>query len=492
MKRKDFLQKVSLTTLLSGLALPTWAGSGKNASSVSAELQGNVTDASLSKGSLSKGSLSNESMAKGSFSDKVFSTGSMVDFKVAPIPKVRVGIIGLGNRGQGLLEMFTWLVKRGKAEIIALSDLKADKLQKSQEQLATFQSTPAQLYVGDEHSWKKLVERDDLDLVVVCTPWDLHVPMSIYAMEQGHHVACEVPIATTLEDCHNLIQVAERTRRHCMMMENCNYNGEELWILNMIQEGVFGELTHAEGAYIHDLRWLLLDERYYENQWRLKQQMNHDGSLYTTHGLGPIAAYFDIGRGDNFASLVSMSSKQASLKATALKQGRELPIKGGDMNTTLIRTSLGRTIMLQHDVYTGRPYSRLNTVCGTKAVHQGYPSRLYVDPEVLTAWGHQWLKPEEYKTYRERYDHPIWARLKEQIKENEAGHGGMDFVMIYRLIDCLNRGDFLDINVYDSVAWSAITPLSELSVAQGSTAIQIPDFYGGTSMRKVASPFMRV
>ena len=419
-------------------------------------------------------------------------TGSMFEYRDNPIAKVRVGIIGMGNRGSVLLQMFSWLVRNGKAEIVAMSDLRQEKVAKSQEVLSTFQTSPATLYHGSPDEWRKLCERDDIDLVVICTPWDLHTPMSIYAMEQGKHVASEVPIATTLEDCWKLIEVSERTQRHCMMMENCNYNGEELWILNMIHEGVFGELNHAEGAYIHDLRWLLLDEKYYEEQWRLKQQIHREGNFYTTHGLGPISAYFDIGRGDTYDTLVSMTSKQSSLAAAAKKRGLELNITGGDMNTTLIKTKLGRTIMLQHDVYTGRPYSRINLVSGTKAVHQGYPSRLYIDPEELTAWGHRWLNADDYKSYRERYDHPIWARLQEQIKENEAGHGGMDFVMIYRLIDCLNRGDFLDISLYDSILWSAVTPLSEISVLNGSSAVAVPDFTGGTWTRDVGSPFMRM
>lgn len=419
-------------------------------------------------------------------------TGSMFEYRDNPIAKVRVGIIGMGNRGSVLLQMFSWLVRNGKAEIVAMSDLREEKVTKSQEYLSTFQPSPAALYSGSADAWMKLCERDDIDLVVICTPWDLHTPMSIYAMEQGRHVASEVPIATTMEDCWKLIEVSERTQRHCIMMENCNYNGEELWILNMIHEGVFGELNHAEGAYIHDLRWLLLDERYYEDQWRLKQQINREGNFYTTHGLGPISAYFDIGRGDTYDTLVSMTSRQSSLAAAAKKKGMELNVTGGDMNTTLIKTKLGRTIMLQHDVYTGRPYSRINLVSGTKAVHQGYPSRLYIDAEELSVWGHRWLNADDYKSYRERYDHPIWARLQEQIKENEAGHGGMDFVMIYRLIDCLNRGDFLDISLYDSILWSAVTPLSEISVLNGSTAVKVPDFTGGTWTRDVGSPFMRM
>ena len=407
-------------------------------------------------------------------------TGSALNLTVDPISKVRVGIIGMGNRGSVLIQMFEYLVKNNHAEIVALSDLKEDKLNTNNEYLKTIQNKEAKLYFGDENEWKKVAERDDIDLLIIATPWNYHTEMSVYGMEQGKHVACEQPMAMTLEDCWRLIEVAERTKRHCMYMENCCFNGEELWVLNMIDKGVFGEINHAEGAYIHDLRKHMMHETYYENQWRIKHHETRNGNFYTGHGLGPVSFYMDIGRGDNYDHLVSMSSREQSLSYGAKKEGfRTTEFACGDMNTTLIRTKKGRSIMLQFDVHTGRPYSRLNTVTGTKAVHQGYPSKLYVGHDELQ-WGHSWLEDEEYKSYREKYDHPLWKKLREQIDANAVGHGGMDFVMIYRLIRCLNEGLPLDINLYDSVLWSAITPLSELSVANQSASTKIPDFTGGT------------
>ena len=407
-------------------------------------------------------------------------TGSALNLTVDPISKVRVGIIGMGNRGSVLIQMFEYLVKNNHAEIVALSDLKEDKLNTNNEYLKTIQNKEAKLYFGNENEWKKVAERDDIDLLIIATPWNYHTEMSVYGMEQGKHVACEQPMAMTLEDCWRLIEVAERTKRHCMYMENCCFNGEELWVLNMIDKGVFGEINHAEGAYIHDLRKHMMHETYYENQWRIKHHETRNGNFYTGHGLGPVSFYMDIGRGDNYDHLVSMSSREQSLSYGAKKEGfRTTEFACGDMNTTLIRTKKGRSIMLQFDVHTGRPYSRLNTVTGTKAVHQGYPSKLYVGHDELQ-WGHSWLEDEEYKSYREKYDHPLWKKLREQIDANAVGHGGMDFVMIYRLIRCLNEGLPLDINLYDSVLWSAITPLSELSVANQSASTKIPDFTGGT------------
>ena len=406
--------------------------------------------------------------------------GNLVGLSHNPIKNVRVGLIGLGNRGSVLIQMFEYLIKNDHATIVALSDLKEEKAQRNNAYLKMIQPQGADLYFGKEDEWKKVAERDDIDLLIIATPWNYHTEMSVYAMEQGKHVACEQPMAMTLADCWKLIEVAERTQRHCMYMENCCFNGEELWVLNMINEGVFGDLTHAEGAYIHDLRKHMMDETYYENQWRIKHHQTKNGNFYTGHGLGPVSFYMDIGRGDNYDHLVSMSSLEKSLSTAAKKENfwaQEFTC--GDMNTTLIKTKLGRTIMLQFDTHTGRPYSRLNTITGTKAAHQGYPSRLYIGHEDLQ-WGHRWLDDHEYKDYRERYDHPLWKQLREQIDENAVGHGGMDFVMIYRLIRCLNEGQALDINVYDSALWSAITPLSQLSVANGSKPIKIPDFTGGS------------
>ena len=406
--------------------------------------------------------------------------GNLVGLYHKPLKNVRVGLIGLGNRGSVLIQMFEYLIKNSHATIVALSDLKEEKAQRNNAYLKTIQPQGADIYFGNEDEWKKVAERDDIDLLIIATPWNYHTEMSVYGMEQGKHVACEQPMAMTLADCWKLIEVAERTQRHCMYMENCCFNGEELWVLNMINEGVFGDLTHAEGAYIHDLRKHMMDETYYENQWRIKHHQTKNGNFYTGHGLGPVSFYMDIGRGDNYDHLVSMSSLEKSLSTAAKKENfwtQEFTC--GDMNTTLIKTKLGRTIMLQFDTHTGRPYSRLNTVTGTKAAHQGYPSRLYIGHKDLQ-WGHLWLDDNEYKDYRERYDHPLWKQLREQIDENAVGHGGMDFVMIYRLIRCLNEGKALDINVYDSALWSAVTPLSQLSVANGSKPIKIPDFTGGS------------
>ncbi len=404
--------------------------------------------------------------------------GSMIGFNTSPIEKVRVGIIGLGNRGMVLLKMFEWLIQNNKAEIVALCDLKEEKTQKAADFVSKHQSKKAIQYTG-KNTWETVAKKDDIDLLIIATPWKWHTPMAIYGMENGKHVAVEVPISYTIEDCWKIIETTERTKKHCIMLENCNYNDEELFVLNMVEQGIFGELTHAECAYIHDLRKLLLDEHYYEDQWRLKHHQERDGNFYTTHGIGPVSFYYKIGRGDMYTHLTSMSSKEVALSEAAQRQGKDMKITCGDMNTTLLKTAKGRTVMMQFDVHTGRPYDRINKLCGTKAVHNGYPSRLYIDKKELAYWGHQWLNQKEYQAYRNKYTHPMITQLRSKMKLFKEGHGGMDFVMIYRLISCLNKGLPLDMNVYDGIIWSAITPLSEISVASNSNPIKMPDFMGG-------------
>lgn len=419
--------------------------------------------------------------------------GNMIGFSSDPIKKVRVGMIGVGNRGKTLSQMLHWLIQNENAEIVGISDLLESNVNQVLDKLKDIQKSAPEVYTKGEDDWKRLAQRDDVDLLIIATPWRLHTPMAIYGMQQGKHVASEVPIAYTLEDCFRLIQTVEETQRHCMMIENCCYNDEELFVLNMIQEGVFGDLTHAEGAYIHDLRKHMLSEDYYQGQWRIQHHRNRDGNFYTTHGIGPISNYLNIGRGDNYATLTSMSSREKNLSDTARKEGSPYTdIKCGDMNTTLLKTALGKTVMLQFDVHTGSPYSRINKVVGTGAVHTGYPSRLYIDnPEELKYWGHNWLTEEAYGEYKQRYTHPLVKKLKTISEDYKQGHGGMDFVMIYRLIRCLNEGVPLDQSIYDGIIWSAITPLSELSVAKNSQAIEFPDFTGGTWKKKRALEIMR-
>lgn len=402
---------------------------------------------------------------------------SVMGLRVAPIDQVKVAFIGLGNRGPGHLRHVAAL--HPKAKITAICDLRPERIEHALGLLKEHNQKPA-TYTGTPDAWKQMVQRDDIDLVIIATPWDDHVPMAAYSMEQGKHVAVEVPAAVNFEQCWQMVNTAEATQRNCMMMENVCYGDEELWILNMVHEGVFGTLTYAEAAYIHDLRGSMFSKTGYYNQWRIRHHVRQDGNLYPTHGLGPVAQYLGIERGDRFDHLVSMSSLQAGLSehSVTMESDNEFynrqDFLHGDMNTTLIKTDKGRTIVVKHDVVTPRPYSRINALAGTKAYHEGYPSRLSLKEK----GGHEWLNESDYKEMYDKYRHPIWGKLEKEIAKY-GGHGGMDFVQIYRLIDCLNRGLPLDMDVYDGADWSVITPLSKLSVELGSAPLQFPDFTRG-------------
>lgn len=398
--------------------------------------------------------------------------------RVPPIKQVKVGIIGLGNRGSEHARLVD-AVGPEKAKVTAICDIRPEFASKTQEYLKKNGRQNPAVYTGNKDAWKDLCRRDDIDLVIIATPWEDHVEQSVFAMQQGKHVGLEVPAALSIEQCWQMVNTAEETQRNCMILENVCYGEEELWLLNMAASGVFGQLTYAECAYIHDLRELMFSKTYYYNQWRIRHHEVRDGNLYPTHGLGPVAQYMDIDRGDRFDYCVSMSNRQVCLDeyTPTLETDNEFYNKKGfvhgDMNNTLIKTARGRTILVQHDVVTGRPYSRINMLAGSKAFHKGYPSQMSV-----SGHGHGFLKDEEYKEYRERYKHPLWAKLKKEAEKN-GGHGGMDFIMLWRMIDCLNRGVELDMDVYDAASWSVVTPLSELSVQLGSVPVKFPDFTRG-------------
>ena len=409
-------------------------------------------------------------------SKRVSQGKSVIGLRVDPIKQVKVAFIGVGNRGSGHVKQIASLYP--KAVVTAICDIRDDYAQKSVD-FAISKGQNVTKYSGTKEAWKEMVKRDDIDLVIIATPWEDHVEMCVNTMQQGKHVAVEVPAAFTVEDCWKLVNTAEETQRNCMMLENVCYGDEELSILQMVDQGVFGTLTHGEAAYIHNLKELMFSKTAYYNQWRLRHHIKYDGNLYPTHGLGPVAQYMGINRGDRFGHIVSMSTLEANLTeyAKAVEQDNEFfdqkGFKHGDMNTSLIQTAKGRSIMIQHDVATSRPYSRINALSGTKAYHEGYPSRLSIHGK-----GHGWLNDDDHKEYFKKYKHPIWDSLKEEIEKN-GGHGGMDFVMLYRLIDCFNQGLALDQDVYDGAAWSVITPLTAISIELGNIPIKFPDFTRG-------------
>lgn len=414
-------------------------------------------------------------------SSPIQSGKSVIGLTVPPIKQVKVAFIGLGNRGIEHLKLVDAL-SPDKATITAICDVQKIKIDAALEELKKSKhGQEPDVYSGTLEIWKEMIKRDDIDLVIISTPWEDHAPMCVESMQHNKHAAVEVPAAYTLEDTWKLVNTAEETQRNCMMMENVCYGDEELWLLNMAQQGVLGTLTYAECAYIHNLRELLFSKDYYYNMWRIRHHEVRDGNLYPTHGLGPVAQYMDINRGDSFQSIVSMSSLQVSLDeySNQIESTNEFygksGYKHGDINNSFIKTAKGRTILVKHDVVTPRPYNRINALAGTRGYHEGYPSRLSL---VDIGKGHEWLDDKDYKLYIEKYKHPLWEKLKTGI-EKYGGHGGMDFVMIYRLIDGLNKGWFLDQDVYDAVSWSVVTALSTLSLELGNIPLKFPDFTRG-------------
>ncbi len=402
---------------------------------------------------------------------------NMSGYAAPKIDKVRIGIIGLGMRGPGAVQRLSYIEG---VEIKALCDQYPDRVAAAQKILEKKGLPKATAYSGSKEAWKEMCNRPDIDLVYITTPWSLHTPMAVYAMQHGKHAATEVPAAKTIEECWQLVETSEKTKKHCMMLENCCYDFFELLTLNMTRNGMFGELVHAEGAYIHDLRDLNFNKNGYAEMWRLKENGSRNGNLYPTHGLGPVAQCLNINRGDQMDYLVSMSSSDFMMGAIAKEKAatdtfyNEFKNKNyrGDMNSTVIKTVKGKTIMLQHDVTSPRPYSRIHLLSGTKGMASKWP-----DPQKIS-FGDEWITSEEYKLLEEKYTLPIVKHIGTMAK-NIGGHGGMDFIMDWRLIDNLRNGLPIDQDVYDAALWSAVAPLSEKSVANRSRSMDVPDFTKG-------------
>lgn len=402
-----------------------------------------------------------------------------------PIPVVRVGFIGLGMRGPGAVKRFAHIPG---VEIKALCDIRPDRVDISQQILRDKGLPEAAAYSGSEDAWKQLCERDDLDLIYIATDWKSHVPMTLYAMEKGKHVACEVPAAMNLEDIWAVVNMAEKTRKHCIQLENCVYDFFELTTLNMAQQGVFGEILHAEGAYIHNLEefW-----DYYYNDWRLQYNKEHRGDIYATHGMGPACQLLNIHRGDKMNILVSMDTKAVAIpEFIKKKRGEEVTdFKNGDHTMTMIKTEKGKTIQIQHNVANVRPYSRMYQLTGTKGFANKYPVSGYVleasqigsdiTPNHEDLSSHSFVPEDVKKALMDKYKHPIHKELEEQAKK-VGGHGGMDFIMDYRLVYCLQNGLPLDMDVYDLAEWCCLAPLTALSLENDSAPVAVPDFTRGS------------
>ena len=402
-------------------------------------------------------------------------------FAAAPLETVRIGFVGVGHQGSSHVENF---LKIDGVEITAIGDINPAKVAAMQKLVTDAGRPKPDGFDKGPEDFRRLCDRDDVDLVFTATPWEWHTPVCLAAMRAGKHAATEVPMCVTLEECWELVETAEQTRRHCVMMENCCYDRTEMMILNMVRQGLFGELLHAECGYLHDLRELKLTD-FYENRWRIKHAIRRNGDLYPTHGLGPVAQWLDVNRGNRFEYLVSMASPGRGLNRWAAEHiGPDSPeaTRGyalGDVVNTLIRTARGQTILVTHDTNSPRPYSRKILLQGTTGLARKYPEqKIHIEGR---SPAHRW---EDLAALQEEFDHPVWRALEERSRG--AGHGGMDFIEDYRLIACLRAGEPMDMDVYDGAAWSAVSALSEQSIRNRSTSVEFPDFTRGAWERRPA------
>lgn len=392
---------------------------------------------------------------------------SALGMTVDPIDTVRVGFVGLGMRGSGAVIRYTFIEG---VEITAICDLLPERVEESNRYLEEHGFPRAAEYSGEE-GWKQLCERDDIDLVYICTPWLLHVPVSLYALEHGKNVACEVPSMMNVKDCWAIVDACERTRKHFIMLENCCYDFYEMTALNMAQQGVFGEVYHVEGAYIHNLDpyW-----NQYQGNWRLEYNQRYRGDNYPTHGIGPVCQVLNIHRGDRMNVLVAQDTKSIHGAEVARANMGVDEFADGDHTVSLIRTELGHQIEVHHNVYAARPYSRMYQLTGTKGFASKYPVEQFAvapDPEMFAS-------QEVMDSLMIRYKHPITAEYEAKARE-VGGHGGMDFIMDSRLVYCLHNGLPLDMDVYDAAEWCCVNELSRISILAGCMPVAVPDFTRG-------------
>jgi predicted dehydrogenase len=400
------------------------------------------------------------------------------DIEVKPLEVVRIGFVGVGGIGSHHVKLFLGIEG---AEVRAVCDIVPEKVAQVQEwTVAAGQPKPTG-YSRNEYDFKRLCQEEELDLVFTATPWRWHVPVCVAAMKAGKHAATEVPAAVTLDDCWQLVETAEKTGRYCVMMENCCYDRVEMMILNMVRKGLLGELLHAECGYLHDLRPVKFGFEGVEGLWRTAHSIKRNGDLYPTHGLGPVAQCMNINRGNLFDYLVSTSCNAKGLNLYAEdKFGADDPRATqkyalGDVVTTLIRTVNGQTIVVKHDTNSPRPYSRDIYMQGTKGLVVKYPeSKIYIEGKSPVTDLHDW---EPLENYSDPYEHPLWR--SEAVQVRSEGHGGMDYLEDYRLVHCLRTGTPPDMDVYDAAAWSAVSELSERSIAKGSRPMTFPDFTRG-------------
>ena len=404
----------------------------------------------------------------------------MIQFAAEPIADVGIGVVGLGMRGSFAVQRLSFVPG---CHVAAVCDIEPDRTQESVDYLKG-RGMETHAYSGEE-GYKQLCEDPSVDLVYVCTDWVHHVPVALYGMEQGKHVAVEVPSAETLKACWDLVNTSERTRKHCVVLENCCYDFFELTSLEMARQGVFGEIIHAEGAYHHNLDPFWAE---YWHNWRLEFNQEHRGDLYPTHGFGPVCQALNIHRGDRLTTLVAMDTDPFNGPKHAKAAGMEdKPFANGDVTMTMLRTEKGKTILIEHDVLTPRPYDRMYQLVGT----DGYIAKYPVGAACLRPEGtgekvdfqnldyEKVYEGAELDALMAKYTNPILTPDLVKMAQEVGGHGGMDFLMDYRMIYCLNNGLPMDMDVYDLAEWCCVTELSRISLENGCAPVEVPDFTRG-------------
>jgi predicted dehydrogenase len=413
------------------------------------------------------------------------------DLAISNDVKVRIGIIGVGLRGQHHLEL---ALKRGDVEVVAIADVDERMLQSARNILTKYKQQ-AKVFTGSSEAWRDMLSLANLDAVIIATPWEWHAPMSIAALNAGKYVGCEVCLGITLDDHWEVVRTCEARNGHLMMLENVCYRRDVMAVLNMVRQGLFGELIHMQGGYQHDLRRVKFnsgkdpydgglefgEKAFSEARWRTAHSVHRNGDLYPTHGVGPIAEMLNINYGNRFISLSSFASKSRGLHEHIVKKGgashpnAQVNFKLGDVVTTSIRCANGETILLQHDTNLPRPYSLGFRVQGTNGIWMDVNKSIYIEGTSKT--NDEW---EEAASWLTKYDHPLWKRWSKQSAE--AGHGGMDFFVLHAFIESVKRKAPPPMDVYDAAAWSAITPLSEKSIELGNSTVEFPDFTSGNWM----------
>jgi predicted dehydrogenase len=407
--------------------------------------------------------------------------------------KVKIGIIGVGLRGQNHLDL---VLRRTDTELVAICDVDERMLKSAREMISKSGRKMPQVYTGGTDAWKKMVAAKGLDAVIIATPWEWHKPMIIGALEAGiRYVGTEVILGITLQDHWDVVKAAEHYQGHVMMMENVCYRRDVMAVLNMVRQGLFGEMVHLQGGYQHDLREVKFNDGVHaygygvefgekgfsEAHWRTEHSVHRNGDLYPTHGIGPIAHYVNINRGNRFVSLNSFSSKSRGLHQHIVKKGgadhpnAKVEFKLGDVVTTQLLCANGETVLLQHDTNLPRPYSLGFRVQGTEGLWMDINKSIYIQDK--SAKAHQWDSAADWLT---KYDHPLWQKWSKETAG--AAHGGMDFFVVHSFIESIKRNQPTPMDVYDAAAWSAITPLSEQSIGLGNQTVEFPDFTGGQWM----------